>query len=93
MKRQAKNQDGPHSKKHHKEAMDSGRLQGAHETIDNLEEQVEKKSTIIRQLRKQNEEKDREMAQLRRLNMELQDKVISALEDMKGMKQKMSSLY
>ncbi|KAH8032899.1 hypothetical protein HPB51_025492 [Rhipicephalus microplus] len=84
MKRQAKNQDGPHSKKHHKEAMDSGRLQGAHETIDNLEEQVEKKSTIIRQLRKQNEEKDREMAQLRRLNMELQDKVISALEDMKG---------
>ncbi|KAH8019682.1 hypothetical protein HPB51_021004 [Rhipicephalus microplus] len=83
MKRQAKNQDGPHSKKHHKEAMDSGRLQGAHETIDNLEEQVEKKSTIIRQLRKQNEEKDREMAQLRRLNMELQDKVISALEDMK----------
>ncbi|KAL1437694.1 hypothetical protein MTO96_048681 [Rhipicephalus appendiculatus] len=84
MKRQAKNQDEPHAKKQHREETGSGPLRKAHETIEHLEEQIEKKSAVIRHLKRLIEEKDSEVAQLRRLNVDLQDKVISALEDMKG---------
>ncbi|KAL1454699.1 hypothetical protein MTO96_043709 [Rhipicephalus appendiculatus] len=48
MKRQAKNQDEPHAKKQHREETGSGPLRKAHETIEHLEEQIEKKSAVIR---------------------------------------------